>query len=547
MRAQCLAFVAAAVIVVPTLVACDQQDQGDADGTSDSGGNSSTASAETQLDSLTWLISSRAPYSLDPIRYDDYTEDQIKSNLCEPLVRVKPNFDLVPYIAESIDNPNPTTWVYEIRRGIKFWDGSEMTAEDVVFSLNRNLDPDVASFYTTPFANVDTIRATGPVTVTVTLSEPDLTFNDWMATGASMVVSKDYVEDAGKAFGSIQGGIMCTGPYELGEWDGDSSVEIVANPEYWNPELEPMTERIKFVFAQDPSTAARGLASGEFDGGFFVPTSAIPPVQSSDAGELVIGTPEQTLMTDNIAVLNLEDGPLADQRIRQALYKTIDREGIAEVVYDGSAAPLYTVATPGFWSYEREEFEEAYDEFATGRDVEGARALVEKAGSVADEPIVLAVNAGSEGRTQIAAVLQENAEEVGLQLELRVVPAEQYGSLFFDESARGGIDALMTTSYEAVAEPAIMYTDMATPSGVINYNGYSSPEVSELLTQARGETDDAERARLVIEAQAVVMEDLPWIPMTAPLTSVFQRHGVTGAPITFTMLNSPWASAVGGE
>ena len=172
--------------------------------------------ARLELDKVTWNLPYE-PSSIDPAKTFNYAENTATANLVENLLRLRPDFTIEPGLAESFTNPSPTTWVYKIREGVTFWDGKPMTADDVVYSLQRNMDPDVGSFFAYYYANVEKIEKTGEYEVTVTLKKPDVLFNEAMATPAGAVLEKAYCEAKGVDFGTPKGGVMGTGPFKFVE------------------------------------------------------------------------------------------------------------------------------------------------------------------------------------------------------------------------------------------------------------------------------------------------------------------------------------------
>ena len=159
---------------------------------------------------MTWDLPRGEPTTLDYAKAADYSPDMMISNMCDYLLRLTPDWKIKPGLAESWSNPNPTTWIYNIRSGVKFWDGHPLTAADVVYSLQRNLDPKVQPVNGGFFAYVKAIKETGPLQVTVTFKQPDELFNKEMATIAGGITEKAYAEAKGTSFGTAKGGVMYT-------------------------------------------------------------------------------------------------------------------------------------------------------------------------------------------------------------------------------------------------------------------------------------------------------------------------------------------------
>ncbi|HEY6797538.1 MAG TPA: ABC transporter substrate-binding protein, partial [Kineosporiaceae bacterium] len=172
----------------------------------------STGAATKDVDAVTWSGDYRPLISLDPVKLADYPEETAIPNICEPLLRVAADYSLSPGLARSFTFTDPTTLVLNLRPGVRFSDGAPMTAADVAFSLNRNLDPKVGSNYAFWFAAVKAITATDPNTVTITFRSPAPTFPVVLGTLAGAVVEQRFAVAKGQAFGSPDTGVVCTGP-----------------------------------------------------------------------------------------------------------------------------------------------------------------------------------------------------------------------------------------------------------------------------------------------------------------------------------------------
>jgi peptide/nickel transport system substrate-binding protein len=500
-----------------------------------------TPAANGELDSFTWWVYYRAPFLLDPIKVGDYPDNMILGNMCEPLWRQSPGFKFGPALATSYKTVKPTRIVYQLRHGVKFWDGSAMTAEDAAFSLQRNLDPKNGTLYGHFFGDVRSVKATGPYEVTVDLKRPNSSLPRWLVGSPGFVISKKYFEAKGDSFGNPQGGIMCTGPFKLDNWDQNRSLTIVRNPGYWNPELRPKVAKVTFVWPSASGTVTNGFKTGDFDGGFAIQPDQISSLQGAP-GKLYQGSPSETLSLE--VIQSTGTGPMASRLVRQALSKSLDREGIAKTIYAGAATPIYTPAHPGFWSYGKQQFAAAYKKYATGQDIEGAKRLVQQAGAIAKQPLVLMTNADNSLQLQEASVIKQNAAKAGLNVKIRALPSAQYSRAIFQGESKKNFAAVLAGQYEYVAEPTLIYTDAADPLSSINL-GFNDPKVTAALYAARSASTEAERIRLTLKVQDLVMHEMPWITVVAPLTETFVGKRIAGPPTDFTYLMYPWASLVG--
>jgi peptide/nickel transport system substrate-binding protein len=543
----------ACALAAIAIAACGGTSSSTGQSSTQTSANSSAANARTQTPaatksapSLTWFINPYPPSSLDPVKYNDYPEDNIIPNMCESLVRQVPGMKTVPWLARSWSAPNPTTLVFKLQKGVHFWDGAPMTSADVVFSLKRNLEPSAQSIYRTVFQYVKSMTATGPDTFTIKFSKPDVTFLPEMATLASAVVEPAYVRREGSKFGTPAGGLMCTGPYKFVSWNGTSSAAMTANPNYWDKAMKPKVKAITFPWPTDPGQTASGYQSGAAAGGFFLSTSVLPTLKHSNAGKLYIGPDSQTMEVMALIVVGTK-GAIASPLVRRALYMSINRTGLITAAEAGAGTPGYADASPGYFSYAASQYAAAYQSLAkAGDDPTLAKKLAAQAGAVAKQPIVLAIPAGSQEVADVGQVVQQSAHAAGLNVRLKTVPLAQYGALFSDPSTRKGDDLIFTINYDQDPDPLAIYDDIAQPTGISNFNAYDNPKVVRLLNEARGTTDLNQRAALVIRAQSLVMQDLPWIPLDFRPNTAFVKSGICGVPLDFSMMASPWAASVGG-
>ena len=491
-----------------------------------------------ELDTLAWNLPYE-PLSIDAMRSFNYAENTVIANMCESLLRLTPDLRIKPGLAERVDKPDQLTQVYTLRSDVSFWDGNPMTADDVAYSLNRQLNPDNGSYFAGYYAKVDSIEATGPRQVTVRFSEPDALFEQAMATAAGAISAQAFTERAGEAFGTPQTGVMCTGPFKFDSWQPGRDLALARNDGYWDASLRPHAERIEFSFIADESTAVNALRSGEVDGQFFyLPPAGLIQLQKDDGLTLNYG---KSLVYYALIAAN-DSGPLADVRVRQALSAIVDRSAIASVVLQGAALPAPTLAGPDYWGYAKDAFAAAYANHDTKPDPQRAKQLLAEANI--HEPIVIGIQGSSAVHEQTANVMQAAARELGLDIRTKVIPVEQFGNLYNDATAREGLDGFFTTWYGNVPDPLEAYS-MFIDGGTNNYGGYTA--VSDQVNQAVATLDPAERAKRVIAIQDQVSKDVPWTPLVSLPTILVQNARVSGATASIAYLYYPWAATVGGK
>lgn len=501
--------------------------------------------ATTEVDNVNWWGDYRPLYSLDPIKLADYPEETAIPNVCEPLVQAGPDYTLSPGLAAAYEFTDPSTLKLTLRQGVLFSDGTPMTSADVAYSLSRNLDPATLSNFGYLFGTVASITAPDPQTVIVAFTAPSPHFVNALASLGGAVVQKAFTEKAGQSFGSPQTGVMCTGPYAFGSYDGTTKLVLTRNEHYWDKARAAKAKTFTFLYTADTSALANALKSGQIDGAYNVPSNLLAELRSATTGKVHLGGPGSTPVNVDI-LMTRATGTSADPRVRQAMSKVIDRVAIAKTIYNDAADPLYRVSGPGMWGYAKGVYGDAYAKATIAVDVEGAKKLVAEAGAVG-KTVTFAYPAGDPLSTKLATVLQQEIKQTGLDFVIVGLPTQQYGALFNDPKAREPYDAIYTRNYFELPEPQQMDVVYGGTGGSTNFSGYSNPAVDAALTQAGQTTDPDARARLVLQAEEQLDKDLPSIPIVAPRAIVFQSSKLAGATLTFSYMVSPWAAAIGGN
>jgi peptide/nickel transport system substrate-binding protein len=420
-----------------------------------------------------------------------------------------------------------------------------MTSADVIYSVMRNLNPKTGSLGGGDLVYMKNMVPTGKFQITVHFKKPDALFMSAMSYMAYDVMDKAWVQKHFSSVGTPGAGVMCTGPYEYKSWDGSTTLSMVRNPHYWDKKIHAHVETATFEWPTDPATVAGGFRTGSFEGGFMIPSAVASELTNSDKGHLYPGSPKGSLTLEVLQQLS-RTGPIANRLVRTALYESIDREGLAKVVWNGEAVPAYTPAPPSYFSYARQIFEDAYKPFVKeGNDLAQARKLVKEAGPIAKKPITLAVQGDDETEVEEGEVIQQSAARVGLNIQIDAVSADTIGQLYASAKARSHYNALLGSNWVDVANPLTMYQSFGYPGGVSNFNGYNDPKVTQLINEAYAERDLAKQAKITVKIQAQIMHDMPWIPLLEDTTNTYMAKGITGAPTDWSFMTSAWLADIG--
>ena len=322
-------------------------------------GLTTTTPAGTQpVDSITWALY-RDVNNLDPVFAFDYPENTALALLCEQPLRQAPDGTIVPGIAD-VANPDDLTYVITLRDGVTFWNGDPVTADDVAFSLGRNMDPAIPSFYGAQYSNVDVDRRHRRT--------HGHRHDELSPTCGSAARSPRRRRGSSRSRSSrppaptsaTRPAARCA-PARTSSVTGASArrSRSMRNDTYWDTSVKPLVGAIEFVGAPDPIALSAALQSGDVDGYFAF--ASIPTLNELKQDSNVTVTDGAGYQFDALLLAPREGSPLADVRVRQALSKAIDRQGYIDTVLAGAGQSAKSFAAPGTWGYARDVFEAGYD------------------------------------------------------------------------------------------------------------------------------------------------------------------------------------------
>ncbi|MDQ3579833.1 MAG: ABC transporter substrate-binding protein, partial [Actinomycetota bacterium] len=341
----------------------------------------------------------------------------------ESLLTFDSDLQLVPLLAESWSQPDPLSYVFKLRSGVKFWDGTDLTADDVVFSIERHTDPELASEMAYAFESVESVEATADDEVTVTLAAPDPFFG-YVQTFTS-ITPRAFSEEQGDQLGTPGDTVrtMGTGPYKITDFRADDLVTLVRNENY-RGDPGPF-EQINVKLFTDLQTMQLAMRSGDIDGTFQVP---LPAVRQWDdiEGTTTISAPGLNVTS---MFFNVTQPPFDDINVRQAFAYCIDREGLVEDLLGGQAGVANSIVPPAQWGalMPQEDIDALYAELPQiTLDIEEAKKAI-AASSVPDGfsvaiqyPNILA----EVGKALLS--MAENLKEINVTLEVKEVPPPQW-------------------------------------------------------------------------------------------------------------------------
>ena len=506
-----------------------------------------TAAATKDISSFTWWVYYRPIISLDPIKTEDYPESMIMDNMCESLLRQTPGQNIVPNLATGYRYTTPTTLVLTIRQGVKYWNGQPMTAADVVWNLNRNRSVKAGSAYYSYLANIGSVGKTGNDKVTIHLLRPDYGIVSDLSTFSGVIVDPAYAKAKGNGFGTANGGVMCTGPFTFQSWNGATSVVMVRNPNYWNPSLRAKAGKVTFLFGENDNTTTQGFVTGQYDGGFFVPIPGVKTLQSTSAGKLYIGPSNQAGMIGQLVPITTTRA-FSSPLIRRALWMVIDRAGITRALLQGVGSPAYGYNAANGWNDARSAFNAAETKLAgQAGNLAQAKALVKQAGAIAKQPIQIAIPAGRSLNVDEISVIQQDAAKIGLTVNIRALGDAAFASTVFDPKARAGYDAVYFEDMDTNPEGGTLLEDAALPGQSLNFINCCSSAITKAIHQAQAIPSRAGRDAAFLKIQDQAFSYMPLVSIDNLVNRTFVGNRITGVPLDFSFISSPWAASVGAR
>jgi peptide/nickel transport system substrate-binding protein len=446
--------------------------------------------------------------STDPGTNRDATTDGVIAHIVEGLVAFREDTSIGPMLAESWTVSNEgKIYTFHLRQGVKFHNGAIMTAEDVVWSLKRWLDPAtqwrcLSEFGASGIARIEKIEAPDAATVAITLDQPTALFLPTLARpdcGQTAIMHKDSVGPDGKWIAPIG-----TGPFKLGEWKRGQYVDLVRFDGYGS-RSEPRNgytgtkvarvDRVRFNIIPDSSAAKAGLLSGSLD---VISNLSIP-----DLEDLKSRPDVQLSITPALGLTSIlfqtKDPLLKDVRIRRAIALCIDTGQIVDNVMQGTARPNNSALPIG------SPFYGEVQSHGYAQNLAEAKKLLADAG-YHGQPIKMIANKRYSFVFDSAVLMQAMAQAVGVNIEIEVLDwAAQ-----LDRYNKGDYQS-MAFVYSARLDPSLSFEMLAGPKATQPRKVWDNPEAQELLRRSMMIDDTAQRQALFDELHRRFIADVPMI------------------------------------
>jgi peptide/nickel transport system substrate-binding protein len=467
--------------------------------------------------------------SLDPHFVNIAPNISFSQHLFDALVHVDANGQLMPGLAVSWRAVDASTWEFKLRPGVKFHDGSPLTAEDVVFSLDRPAtlvnSPGPFTSYT---RQITAKQIVDPLTVRLKTAGPygplplDMT--------SVFIVSKKAAQGAGLEDFNSGKALVGTGPFRFVAFRRGDRIEVARNDAYWGN--KPAWDKVVFRIITSDTPRLAALLAGDVDAIENVPTPDIARLRGNPKFRLeqkvswrsifwhLDQSRDKSPFVFDKSGKPLDRNPLKDVRVRMAISKAINRKALVEHTMEGLAVPASNLVSPGIFGYAETIPVEAYD-------VAGAKKLLAEAGY--PDGFALTLHGPNNRYVNDAKVVQTVAQflaRAGIQAKVETLPLSSYFG-----KARAGEFSMALLGWGSLAGDFALRSVVGTPDpdtgwGTWNWGRYSNPKVDEAVRSALSSVDEKKRAAFAKEGAVIAMKDYAVIPLHHQYATWAVRKGL---------------------
>ncbi len=458
------------------------------------GANEDPANTETTDETLRVALASE-PSTLWPAG-SGKTENEaqiISGCLLDTLVaKDQTTGEVIPNLATEWEWTDGTHCKFTLRDDVAMSDGSTLTAEDVVYTVNDiwvalNKGNDTGNFIVGATADDEQT-----CTIEFTTQAPDML--EMLSMTNFGIVSEDEVETAGGPEAAAKAPVIGSGKYKFVEWQNGQSVTVTRNDEYWNDDYKGYFKDITFTFTNDAAAREMAVESGDVDVAYDMPVVQAASFAESESVQTIVHTFGQ------VAHLwyNMTDGhATADVNVRKAIDMALDFDAIAQVGTGGFNGPSL-----GYFLSDNKYYNETYTAEERAVDVEGAKALLEEAGY--GDGLELSI-VGMQDTAPIYTVIQENLRAIGINLTINTVDTAQ----FVEDAGGGNYDLIMVGEYTEARYPTLFcFLDQETIDAfVIGGPKTTTPEIDSLITEIIENEDEDAAIEKIGELEQIIKDD----------------------------------------
>ncbi|HEV7280358.1 MAG TPA: ABC transporter substrate-binding protein [Pirellulaceae bacterium] len=471
--------------------------------------------------------------SLDPVKTSSGESVTVLTNVFDTLVTYddtpglspQEKLEIVPALAESWRiSEDGLVWTFKLREGVEFHDGTRFDADAAVFNLLRARDEGVS--YAANFAAIESIEKAGDYEITLRLSKPSPILLNNLALFAASIGSPTAIKEDEDRFAQRPIG---TGPFRFVSWQPKQKLTLASNENHWRG--PPGVDRVIIVPVDQNAARIQMLERGEIHIADNLPPSALDELAKNPAIE-ILSDPGQNV---GYLSINNEKAPLNDVEVRRAIWQAIDRQRLVDVVYAGHASPAYTLVPPTVSAHEpeieaRSKAERPFDPKAAREKMEAAA----KAGGFT-LPLRLRLFQMNQPRPymqqplETANFIRDALQPIGIEVEIVPIDLRQY----WQRLQRGEHDLALAGWTSDNNDPEnflynLLDYDHINDEGGNNLSRFRNEEMHNWLIAAQTEMDPAKREAYYRDAQRLVFDQAPLVPLVYTEVRTAQRKEVDG-------------------
>lgn len=480
-------------------------------------GADETENTEEQKDLTVGLASE--PVSLDPHAANDDNSLYVMNAIYDTLVEQNTNLEIQPALAESLEQIEGTVWEAKLRKDVNFHDESAFNAEVVKANLDRVLDPDMGSPLAFLFDMIDSVDVIDEYTVHIHTKYPFSALPSHLAHPGGHMISLEAIEKDNEAiangaepFAAVNENPIGTGYFKYDERTSGEQIKVVKNEDYWGEQAG--VDSVTFKFVPEDLTRIAELQTGDSD--------IIYPVNTSNIDEVDTNEGTHVKQSDSASMsylgFNIEKEPFSDPRVRQAIAKAINKEEITEGVLNGVALPAKGPLAPTVFGYDEEVDPIDYN-------VAEAKELLKEAGY--EDGFNATMMTYDTNTSDIAQVIQAELKKIGVDIDIEMTEVGTY----LEVTGNGGVDMFIgswgtvTLDADYGLYPMFHSANAGNPG---NRSFYANDEVDALLEEARQEGEEGARLQLYSEAQQIIVDEAPIVPLYHSVLLAGLRDEVNG-------------------
>jgi len=455
--------------------------------------------------------------TLDPPQMTTTTVANLVDYSVETLTKLAKNGQTVPGLATSWDlSGDDKTLTLQLRKGVKFQDGTPFDAKAVKFNLDRLLDPKVESPQRAPYESISSVDTIGDSTVKLNLSHPDPALVSALSASSAGIISPKSINAPGNSYTNVTHPVG-TGPYSFVSYQQGDSVHFKKFDDYWGP--KPYYENVVFHIVPEAATRESLVLSGQDEMAVLPPVADLQQLQQSDDTNVLMAPSDRTIFM----AFKTPGDTFNDPTVRQAINYAVNKQAIIQNILFGAAEPMTAPVAPSVEGY--------CNVGSYPFDPKKAEAMLSKAG-VKKVTITVGTPTGRYLQDKEATdAIAGNLRDVGLKVQIRTmdwasylgavdVPASQQP---FDMHLLGWAPAFLDASQQMLQ----FRTDQAPPNGLAT-SLYSNKQVDALSNAANTEMNSQQRNADFCKAWKTIWNDAPWLFLWVQKYPIVYSSDVTG-------------------